>query len=316
MFDLHDYLVLKQYPLDKTKLHVIRGKSANPNWAWRAAATPLENLLDYALRESCCNFLPVWDRAKWVPVLLSVDAKGSPYRHHADAYLFLGVLEVIGRRPGFAPHEAGTIESPAWEMRWSLQDGQHLLVNPLMKKAARGWDYWAESKTATNTTARQFRIFGRADTRIAVPTPPRLRGFKLSFEELADRLDRPNWVEFLDAAGIYLIQVYDPRQQEFYRYVGKAQSFRRRWLDYAQSGGTGGGAEGADDGNKYLRALQVRMGSAAFTEHWSVQILRVCDTDEINDMEAEVKRSLCSYHPELPGAGFNGFRAHFGLNGN
>lgn len=310
MFDLHDYLELRGYALEQTKLHVIRGKSATPNWAWRATGSAAQDLLDYALRETCCNDASTWRKVGWIPVLLSVDAKGSPYRHLADAYLFLGVLEVLGRQEGLPDAAAGTIASPAWRMRWHRTDGQHLLVNPQMKKAARGWDYWADSKTAKNTTARQFHILGRADTRIAVPTPPRLRGFKLSFEELVDRLDRPNWIEFLDAAGIYLIQVYEPAQQEFYRYVGKAERFHRRWGDYARSGGTGGAG---DEGNKFLRALRARMG-AAFEDRWSIQILRVCDTDEIHELEGEVKRSLCTYHLEV--SGFEGYKARLGLNGN
>lgn len=316
MFDLHGFLELKKYPLQQTKLHVIRGKSATPTWGWRGAAGGvLDNLLDFAMRETCCNDLSRWKAATHIPVLLQTDVPGSPYRSMSDAYLFLGVLKKGLRRDGFGDAQCGTMDDPAWEMTWVHIDGVHLLVNPKMKLAPHGWDYWAVSK-AENTNARQFSILGRADERVSIITPGKLRGFQLAHSELVDRIDRPNWIEFLDAAGIYLIQVWDPAEDAFRQYVGKAKRFSRRWRDYVLSEGTGATDGVLDDGNKHLVALRESMTPAVFLENWRIQVVRVCDTDEIDDLEREVKLSLCTYHPSVPGEDFRAYRSRFGLNGN
>ena len=124
-----------------------------------------------------------------------------------------------------------------------------------------------------------------------------------------------NWREFLDAPGVYLIQVFDPSRRDFYRYVGMARrSLRDRWTTYAETGGTAG-AEEATDGNKYLARLCGRMGSEKFTRNWRIQVIRLADTDEVRAVEKEVKESLCTYHLEAEHAPER-FRSSFGLNGN
>ena len=274
-----------------------------------------ENLLDYALRETCWNDESRWKHASDIAVLLSTDAAGSPYRHIADAFLYLGILRPDRRREGLGSKDTGTVDAGGWVMHWESTDGAHLLENPRMKKAAKGWDYKAIG--GHNTSADQFALVGRADLRIAVPTPAKLRGFRLSHAELADRLTRPNWLEFLDAAGVYLIQVYSSESDEFHRYVGKATSFKRRWKDYVDSGGTGG--SDPENGNIHLVELRKRWEAehpGRFEENWRIQIVRVCDTDEVADLEPEVKLALCTYHPSVPGEGVDGHRSAFGLNGN
>ena len=316
MLNLLEYLQFKGNDPATTKLHVIRGKSARANWSWDVSGQSREeNLLDYALRETCCNDESRWKFASDIAVLLSTDAAGSPYRHVEDAFLYLGIIRPERRREGLGPKDAGTVDAGGWIMHWVSTDGTHLLENPLMKKAAKGWDYKAIG--GRNTSADQFTFLGRADLRLAVPTPARLRGFRLGYAELVDRLTRPNWLEFLDAAGVYLIQVYSPEDNEFFRYVGKATSFRRRWKDYADSGGTGGSSP--DNGNIHLVALRQRWEAThpgRFEENWRIQIVRVCDTDEVGEVESEVKLALCTYNSTVVGKGFDGHQSAFGLNGN
>ena len=84
------------------------------------------------------------------------------------------------------------------------------------------------------------------------------------------------------APGVYLIQVFDPSRRDFYRYVGMARrSLRDRWTTYAETGGTAGSEEAADDGNKYLSRLCGQMGSEKFTVNWRIQVIRLADTNEV-----------------------------------
>jgi hypothetical protein len=324
MWNLLELLKHRKYAGEEAKknevvamLHVMRGKSAALAWDWKGAREgDVASLFEYARIETEWNELAKWRKATHIVVLLSVDAPGSPFRHVADGYLYMGVLKNNGRVAGFGPKDGGTVERRAWTMDWveEEKDGRHLLVNPQMRKVPRGWSF--NLSGSDYAKASNFEFFGRTDARVSVETPKKLRGFQLSLTDLKDRIEMSNWSEFLDAAGIYLIQVFDPERSVFYRYVGKAKTFKGRWRDYAISDGTGAGTASQDDtGNKYLTELRCK-DERSFKENWRIQIVRVCDTDEIDDLEREVKESLCTYHPSVQGERFNGYRSALGLNGN
>ena len=54
---------------------------------------------------------------------------------------------------------------------------------------------------------------------------------------------------------------------------------------------------------------------STFEDNWRIKVLRVCDTDDVRTVEAEVKRSLCTYHLEARDTDEK-YRSKLGLNGN
>lgn len=333
MFNLLQYIEILNLDPAKTKIHVIRGDNASKDWelaesnpmrkikhankhpnllnAW-ANLSREERLLEAVRLETCWNDESRWTGADHVVVLLTVQAEGSPYRHVEDGFLLMGVLKVEGRRASEARESGGTFECPAWIMNWHIRRSDYLFVNPLMKKVPQGWVFWAAGQSE-NTRAASFVIHGRLDTTVGVPTPSAHRGFQLSFKQLQERIYMPNWTNFLRPAGVYLIQVFDPQQQEYFRYVGSAKSITSRWTAYAETVGCGGIEE---EGNVYLVKLRLSMGDEAFLAHWRIQVIRNCDTDEVLAVERDTKRALCTYHRDFVGGEYDSYKSAFGLNGN
>lgn len=328
MFNVLNYLELNGLNAAKTKLHVVRGDNAAKDWelsevnptrrprfagdyprliaAW-AGLSAAERLLEAVRLETCWNDESRWAGADHIVVLLTVQADGSPYRHIEDGFLLMGILKVEGRLPGV--QGAGTFEEPAWQLNWLHRQGDYLFSNPLIRKVPFSFAFNAAG--ADSTRAASFVVHGRVDATLGIPTPIGHRGFQLSFRQLQDRIYMANWATFLRPAGVYLIQVFDQERQEYYRYVGSARSITSRWRTYAETRGCGGPEE---DGNVHLVALRQSMGDEVFLARWRIQVVRSCDTDEVKDVEAETKCSLCSYHLTYGGA--EAFRSSFGLNGN
>ncbi len=310
---LADYLTLHNVNLNNTYLHVIRDPIASQDWQWASEQNrPLtEALLDATRLDTAHNVAKVWKSAETIAVLLDTRVKFSTLNHIPSSYLFMGVLSDINRRSGIPNDDPGKRWTlPGWEMSWSWTDGDYLFLH---EGLSRGWKFRAAGDRST--AACKFTLLGRASVPNVIPTPTRVRGFQLTFDELKTRISMSNWREFLDAPGVYLIQVFDPSRRDFYRYVGMARrSLRDRWTTYAETGGTAG-AEEATDGNKYLSQLCDRMGSETFTRNWRIQVIRLADTDEVRAVEKEVKESLCTYHLEAEQAPER-FRSSLGLNGN
>jgi len=309
---LADYLELRGVDLRNTYLHVVREPNASRDWQWSAEqdCTLADALLDATRLDTCHNNAATWRSAETIAVLLDTNVKFSTLDHVRNSYLFMGVLENLGRRPGIPNHDGGAFTSPAWEMNWLWTDGDYLFVHDGL---SRGWKFRAGGDSSA--AARNFKLLGSATVPNVIATPTRIRGFQLSLDQLQVRIGMSNWREFLDAPGVYLIQVFDPVREEFYRYVGMARrSLRDRWRTYAETGGTAGGEE-RDDGNKYLARLSARMGSEKFSKNWRIQVIRLADTDEVRAVEKEVKESLCTYHLDAELAP-ESFRSAFGLNGN
>ena len=107
----------------------------------------------------------------------------------------------------------------------------------------------------------------------------------------------------------------DDSEQAFYRTIGMAKdNLGTRWHNDADSLGTGGDPMG-DKGNKYPSQLCATMGPEAFCANWRIQVIRVCDKDDVRDVEQEMKRALCTYHLDT-GEEKGDYQLRFGLNGN
>jgi hypothetical protein len=311
---LADYLALHNVDLNSTYLHVIRDPIASQDWQWASEQKrPLgEALLDATRLDTSHNVAKVWKSATTIAVLLDTRVKFSTLNHIPNSYLFMGVLKDIKRRPGIPNDDPGRRWTlPGWEMSWSWTDGDYLFLH---EGLSRGWKFRATGDRST--AARKFTLLGRASVPNVIPTPSRVRGFQLTFDELQTRVGMSNWREFLDAPGVYLIQVFDPSRRDFYRYVGMARrSLRDRWTTYAETGGTAGSEDVADAENKYLSLLCSQMGPEEFIKNWRIQVIRLADTDEVRAVEKEVKESLCTYHLEAEQTPER-FRSLLGLNGN
>jgi len=316
--NLETYLrtTCKDINLSETYIHVIREPNASRDWKWVAeqvaegAGSLNDLILEAALFDTCHNKADVWKKAKNVAVLLDCHVPNSPYRHLSGQYLFLGVLHELVRLEGFGNDVSGlTWLEPAGTAEWMHTDGAYVFSHLGLP---RGWKFKATGDKST--AAKHFVLQENVSRQVVYDTYPRLRGWQLSFDELRERIKLPNWRQFLNTPGVYLIQVRDPDSGYFYRYIGKALSLRDRWETYAGTKGTAG----EKDGNKHLRALYHRMerrSPGSFTDNWRIQVVRVADRDEVKDVEPEMKKAFCTYASGQAGTP-EAYQSPLGLNGN
>lgn len=149
---LEEYLLEEGIPLDTTKLHVIRGASAVANW--KRVREGDYTLEDVALLETACNPQSRWNSCSQIAVLIDCSVDAVPFEPKSNTFLFLGVLEILGRQPDSDKDGSGTFDEPAWNLGWIISEQRFFFNSELPDRV---YHFYAKSGTGGSADAFTFQ---------------------------------------------------------------------------------------------------------------------------------------------------------------